>query len=145
MIPTTEALCTALADALMHYPMERKAILRGFELALEGAVTLQPTGIHHVTSASFPGEYYHTTLLACTCRAVAKAPGGRCKHRFATALTILATQGNSSPVAQQSASPAWAWSTAPVESAGLAAQICDPDYRVRRELTGFSGPTPRHQ
>ena len=117
-------LCSALSEALGQYPEERKTILRGFERALDGAVTLRATGIHHVKSASFPGEYYLTTLAACSCRAAAKAPGQRCKHVFAVALMVLATK---------------------TEKPSLAAEICNPDYRVARELAGFSGPTPRHQ
>ena len=137
-------LCSALSEALGQYPEERKTILRGFECALDGAVTLRDTGIHHVKSASFPGEYYLTTLCACSCRAVAKSPGGRCKHRYAVALVVLATREQPKTMAQQIVDPEWL-GPAPVTTASLAAQVCNPTYRVKRELAGFSGPTPRHQ
>lgn len=137
MHPSTQQLTDALAIALDQYPDERPTILRGFTLALYGAVTLEKNGLHHVASVSHPGEYYHTTLCACACRAVSKSPGGRCKHRYAVALMVRATQESLKTIVQQIVDP--------VTTASLAAQICDPDSRVARELAGFSGPTARHK
>ena len=139
MVPTpkaTKALTDALALALSAYPDEQPTILRGFTIALNGGVIPATDGVSQVRSDSRPGEYYHCNG-ACTCRAFQRAPGGRCKHRFAVALANKARQ------TLQDALQGTDDCAMPQQS--LAAEICNPTRRVARELAGFSGPTARHR
>lgn len=151
MYPHIPALSQALAAALIAYPADCDVILRGYNMALQGRVTLGAEGIHQVESDSHPGEYY-TVNGACTCRAYPKAPEGRCKHRWAVAL-LKRAETLAMPVRppRSSRTGYGPWPAdmggangRPAPSTSLAAEVCNPDHRVARELAGFSGPTARH-
>ena len=140
MFSPLSTLTDALAAALVAYHDEEATILRGFQIALHDGVTLGADGMHRVASDSHPGEYYHCNG-ACTCRAFHRAPEGRCKHRFAVALVKKA---QAQPPIPQAPENARLRKTGYGPWPSLAAEICDPDRRVARELAGHSGPTARH-
>lgn len=79
------ALRAAAARATAVYPAEHARIDRGLAIALTDGVTLCPDGTAAVASQSQPRLAY-TVNGHCTCKDVAHAPAGRCKHRWAKAL-----------------------------------------------------------
>lgn len=83
-----DLLRAATQCALTRYPDETRRILRGLEIARIGGVTIEPDGTTLVRSDSKPGTRYQLTQAGCPCiDAGHQAPEGRCKHRWARALT----------------------------------------------------------
>jgi len=80
------ALRLGAAQATCRYAGEAARIDRGLVLALNGHVTLQPDGTALVTSAK-DTEIVYTVNGHCDCPDAARAPEGRCKHRWAKCLT----------------------------------------------------------
>lgn len=79
------ALLYAVARAKVAYPREGLRIERGLQIALASGVILLTDNTAHIASQSHPGETYPVNGH-CTCRDVAAAPDGRCKHRWAKSL-----------------------------------------------------------
>lgn len=79
------ALRAAAARACTRYAGEAARIERGLVLALNGAVTLHADGTASVQSAS-DTEIVYTVNGHCDCPDAARAPEGRCKHRWAKVL-----------------------------------------------------------
>ena len=134
-----ESLSLALASALKAYPGEQSTILRGYAIALNDGVHLDPLGVHIVMSDSHPGEFYQCNG-GCTCRAHATATDGRCEHRYAVALAKKAAAIELA-AAWESGRHSQATRDQKAFEGDQVAQVCSP---VRRELAGFSGPTARH-
>lgn len=90
--PFDRALRQAALYVTQHYPGEQVRIGRGLELALNQGVY---TGVNdgeltfEVSSANSPEVVYRVYQTACDCPDE-KAPGLRCKHRWAVALTRIA-------------------------------------------------------
>ena len=80
---TMERIIRTLADqARTRYAGESARIDRGLVIALNGGVTLQANGVALVRSAS-NAEIVYTVNGQCDCPDAARAPEGRCKHRWA--------------------------------------------------------------
>jgi hypothetical protein len=83
-----DLLRAATQCAMTKYPDETRRILRGLEIARSGGVTIEPDGTTLIRSDSKPGTRYQLTQAGCPCiDAGHQAPEGRCKHRWARALT----------------------------------------------------------
>lgn len=100
------ALRTLAARACERYAGEAARIDRGLVIALNGGVTLKADGCALVSSARDNELFYIVRDGHCDCPDFARAPGGRCKHRFAVCLVKKATQ-------QQAARRFFATYTAP--------------------------------
>jgi hypothetical protein len=86
-IPVSEHLRQALSDAaacaIAKYPAEFLRIERGLDLALQGHVALlADQHIAIVRSQTRPGVEYSVNGQ-CSCHDFSRAPGGKCKHRYA--------------------------------------------------------------
>jgi hypothetical protein len=87
-----KALGAMRTRALVAYPLERVRIERGFQLALTGKVELLPDGTALVQSQAESDTRY-AVACACVCRdSTFNAPHGRCKHKWAKALSMKAQQ-----------------------------------------------------
>lgn len=91
---TDRALRQAATQQRQFYPGEDSRLGRGLEIALNEGVSLvvHLDGISQasVRSASDPEVIYTVEGTRCDCQDFPRAPGGRCKHRFAVALTRMA-------------------------------------------------------
>jgi SWIM zinc finger len=87
---TTVQFDTALrqmADrARTRYAGEAARIDRGLVIALNGGVTLKADGVALVSSTRDDEVFYIVREGQCDCPDFSRAPGGRCKHRFAVCL-----------------------------------------------------------
>lgn len=79
-------LRTLAAAARTRYAGEAARIDRALVIALNGGVTLHADGSADVQSCSNAEVVYHVAHGACDCPDFGRAPGGRCKHRFAVCL-----------------------------------------------------------
>lgn len=79
-----EALLQANARARALYPTEKARIESGTTIALDGMVHFYQDGSADVESQTQPGVHYHVNG-GCTCPDT-RAPGARCKHRWARSL-----------------------------------------------------------
>jgi hypothetical protein len=79
------------AQATARYAGEKPRIDRGLVLALNGHVTLHTDGTASVQSGT-DAEVVYTVNGHCDCPDVARAPEGRCKHRWAKCLVKRAQQ-----------------------------------------------------
>ena len=79
------------AQATTRYAGEKARIDRGLVLALNGHVTLHADGTASVQSGT-DAEVVYTVNGHCDCPDVARAPEGRCKHRWAKCLVKRALQ-----------------------------------------------------
>lgn len=79
------ALLAAAKKARAAYPAESLRIERGLAIALADGVTLLADGTALVQSQSVEDTQYRVNGH-CTCRDAAKAPEGRCKHRWGKSL-----------------------------------------------------------
>lgn len=79
------ALRCAASRATAKYAGEAPRIDRGLVIALNDGVTLCAEGMALVQSAS-DAEIVYRVNGRCQCRDSARAPEGRCKHRWAVAL-----------------------------------------------------------
>ena len=79
------------AQATTRYAGEKARIDRGLVLALNGHVTVNADGTADVLSGSGAEVAYHVAHGTCDCPDFARAPGGRCKHRFSVCLVNKAT------------------------------------------------------
>jgi hypothetical protein len=84
-----QALDRIRQQALAQYPKEAARITRGYTIAVQGGVHLDGYGLAAVQSQQHP-ETWYTVNSHCTCRDTARAPAGRCKHRWAKALLVQA-------------------------------------------------------
>lgn len=82
--PFMQVLQYSAATAMKRYEDETARIAKAVELVVAGHVTFTPHGYAHVTSQTGHGRY--TCKSMCTCPDFFKAPGGRCKHRYAVSL-----------------------------------------------------------
>jgi hypothetical protein len=83
----------ALAErAKTRYPGEEARIERGLLLALNDHVELRPDGTATVRSGKDAEVVYHVAGHLCECPDFARAPDGRCKHRFSVALVTKAAR-----------------------------------------------------
>jgi hypothetical protein len=80
------------AQATARYAGEKARIDRGLGLALNGHVTLNEDGSAEVLSGSGAEVVYHVAHGTCDCPDFARAPDGRCKHRWAACLVKKATK-----------------------------------------------------
>lgn len=80
------ALRTLAAQARTRYAGEAARIDRALVIALNGGVTLNADGSADVQSCSNAEVVYHVHQGVCDCPDFQRAPGGRCKHRFAVCL-----------------------------------------------------------
>jgi hypothetical protein len=85
------ALRTLAAQATSRYAGEKARIDRGLVLALNGHVTIHQDGTASVQSGT-DAEVVYTVNGQCDCPDVARAPEGRCKHRWAKCLVKRAMQ-----------------------------------------------------
>jgi hypothetical protein len=82
-----DATLRTLAEAAhARYAGEAARIDRGLVIALNGGVTLHQDGTASVQSCSNTEVVYHVAHGTCDCPDFQRAPGGRCKHRFAVCL-----------------------------------------------------------
>lgn len=79
------------AQATTRYAGEKARIDRGLVLALNGHVTVHADGTASVQSGT-DAEVVYTVNGHCDCPDVARAPEGRCKHRWAKCLIKRAMQ-----------------------------------------------------
>jgi hypothetical protein len=79
------------AQATTRYAGEKARIDRGLVLALNDHVTLHADGTASVQSGT-DAEIVYTVNGHCDCPDVARAPEGRCKHRWAKCLVKRAHQ-----------------------------------------------------
>jgi hypothetical protein len=79
------------AQATTRYAGEKARIDRALVIALNHGVTVHADGTADVQSASDPEVVYHVAHGTCDCPDFERAPGGRCKHRFAVCLVKKAT------------------------------------------------------
>lgn len=86
------ALRTLAAQARTRYAGEQGRLDRGLVIALNHGVTLNADGSADVQSCSNAEVVYHVAGGVCDCPDFQRAPGGRCKHRWATCLVKKATQ-----------------------------------------------------
>ncbi len=92
------ALHTLAAQATTRYAGEHLRIAKGLVIALNHGATLQADGTALVQSQSEP-EIVYAVNGHCDCRdATHGAPDGRCKHRWAKALTTRALALAAAPV-----------------------------------------------
>jgi hypothetical protein len=84
-------LRTLAAKATERYAGEKARIDRGLVLALNGHVTLHTDGTASVQSGS-DAEVVYTVNGHCDCPDAARAPEGRCKHRWGKCLVKRAQQ-----------------------------------------------------
>jgi hypothetical protein len=82
-----DALRTLAQRAVCAYAGEAARIGRGLILALNRAVTLCPDGTALVQSQTEAEIVYEIREGHCDCPDAARAPEGRCKHRWAKCLT----------------------------------------------------------
>jgi hypothetical protein len=80
------ALRTLADQARTRYAGEAARIDRALVIALNGGVTLHADGTASVQSCSNADVVYHVAAGICDCPDFARAPGGRCKHRFSVCL-----------------------------------------------------------
>lgn len=80
------ALRTLAAQARTRYAGEAARIDRALVIALNHGVTLNADGSADVQSCSNAEVVYHVEGGVCDCPDFSRAPGGRCKHRFAVCL-----------------------------------------------------------
>jgi hypothetical protein len=73
------------ATATTRYPGEQARIARGLLLALNGHVALLPDGTATVRSGKDAEVQYEVRQGHCDCQDFARAPDGRCKHRWSVA------------------------------------------------------------
>jgi hypothetical protein len=92
------ALRTLAARARTRYAGEAARIDRGLVIALNGGVMLHADGTASVRSASNAEIVYHVNGH-CDCPDAARAPEGRCKHRWATCFVKRAIQALADAVA----------------------------------------------
>jgi hypothetical protein len=85
------------AQATARYAGEKARIDRGLVLALNGHVTLHADGTASVQSGT-DAEIVYTVNGHCDCPDVARAPEGRCKHRWAKCLVKRAIADPPAPV-----------------------------------------------
>lgn len=89
--PVNDSVAQALdrirQQALAQYPQEAARITRGYAIAVQGGVHLDGHGLAAVQSQRQPATWY-TVNGHCTCPDASRAPGGRCKHRWAKALLV---------------------------------------------------------
>ena len=85
------ALRTLAAKATERYAGEKARIDRALVIALNGGVTVHQDGTASVQSSSDREIVYHVANGTCDCPDFERAPGGRCKHRFAVCLVKKAT------------------------------------------------------
>src|SRR5215475_15823667 len=84
-----QALHRICQQALVQYPREAARITRGYAIAARGGVHLDGHGLATVQSERQP-ETWYTVNSHCVCPDAARAPRGRCKHRWAKALLVQA-------------------------------------------------------
>src|SRR2546423_8758355 len=84
-----QALERIRQQALAQYPKEAARITRGYAIAVRGGVHLDGHGLATVQSQRQPVTWY-TVNSHCACPDASRAPGGRCKHRWAKALLVQA-------------------------------------------------------
>jgi hypothetical protein len=89
--PVAHVLELLCQRALAQYPEEAARIQRGYAIAVEGGVHLSGVGLATVQSQRQP-ETWYPVHRQCTCWDATRAPGGRCKHRWAKALLVQAVQ-----------------------------------------------------
>ncbi len=85
-----DTLRSLATQATARYPGEQARIERGLLLALNGHVTLHADGTATVQSGS-DAEVRYEVNGHCDCPDAARAPDGRCKHRWAKALVKRAS------------------------------------------------------
>ncbi|MGE3539376.1 MAG: hypothetical protein AB7N91_18330 [Candidatus Tectimicrobiota bacterium] len=83
------ALAHARQRALGHYQKEAARLQRGYAIALQGGVHLYGNGLAEVQSQRQPALWY-PIHSRCACQDATRAPGGRCKHRWAKTLMVQA-------------------------------------------------------
>jgi len=83
--PVAHVLDLMCQRALAKHPEEAARIQRGYAIAVEGGVYLSGVDLATVQSQRQP-ETWYTVHSHCTCWDATRAPDGRCKHRWATAL-----------------------------------------------------------
>lgn len=87
---THAAVQAMVLKAIAAYPDEQARIERGAQLALQGHVELLEDGSAKVRSSDLAQTYYCINRT-CPCWDFQRAPGGRCKHRWAKTLLRRAT------------------------------------------------------
>jgi hypothetical protein len=90
-------LRTLAAQARCRYAGEGARLDRGLVIALNGGVTLHADGTASVRSQSDAAIVY-TVGRHCDCPDAARAPEGRCKHRWARCFVTRATQAVPTPL-----------------------------------------------
>ena len=128
------ALSAALAIGLVKYPEERARLMKAFTICLDKGVILNDRGTHSVASGTTSGKTY-SVGKACECPdykgRMDKGEAGICKHRLAVSIqkraNLLLELLQHSQAARDTAAA----------NGSLVAQVCNPDYRTKREAAGF--------
>lgn len=76
-----EAFLKACKAAGAKYPQEHATLRRAALLVIDGAVVHGANNEYVVLSGTTDGRSY-VVNGSCECKAHARAPGGRCKHRY---------------------------------------------------------------